>query len=177
MRGSVEKKRFLVCALCVGLMIWMTACSTTPAVSSSAAATSEPIVVGKVTEDEVGLMGFADPTPEGFQVAIVPLADDNIFEMTMEYALDGQWEGQQTMVTEDGSCFGPMHLVQKTFSVDDLPADEDIPPLSISFMFRDKDGNQTASANTYTIDAPQREGQYVLNIRGTWDQGYELTSE
>lgn len=172
----MKTKRFLVCVLCAGLTVWTAACAASPPISSSDTTVGEPIMVSKVIEDEVGLMGFAEPTPQGFQVGIVPLADDNIYQMTMEYALDGQWEGQQTMVTEDGSYFGPMNLIQKTFSVEDLPADEDIPPLSISFMFTDKDGNVTASENTYTIDGPQREGQYVINIRGSWDDGYELTS-
>lgn len=166
----MSMKRCLAATLAAGV-IFLTGCA-----AKMPRTNVEPETVGKVTEDEVGLLGFEEPNPDAFTVAILPDADGNIYEITMEYALGDDWEGQQSMVTEDGGSFGRENVILKTFSAEELGnGTESIPPLTLAMMFTDSQGHETAALNTYTIDSPQYEGEYLLKITGNEEQGYHIT--
>lgn len=130
-----------------------------------------------IAEEPVGLIGFEDPIPDGFTFEILPDADDQIYEITVSYRLGDEAWGSETMTTEDGDFFGYDDVVLKSFRIADLSADEDIPPMTLSFRFTDADGDSVEAKNEYTVDAPQTEGWYLVKITGSKEAGYELADQ
>lgn len=163
-RTHMKGARRLVALLAAGAMC----------LAGCAASEPEVMRVSRAVEGPDGVLGFQEPVTDGFTVAILPDADGNIYQITMDYALGSDWEGRQTMVTEDGASFDRQNVILKKFSAKDLEGAE-IPPLTLALTMTDEQGHHTAALNTYTIESPQYEGEYLLKITGDEEQGYRLS--
>lgn len=161
-----------IAALLAGVLLFLcTACAQQAQESAV-----PPRPVGQTEkEPELGLLGFEEPITDGFAFEIMPDADDNIYEMIVDYRLGDEAYGSEVMAPADGGYFGIKNVVMKAFRISDLTDSDTVPPMTLSFVFRDKNGVETKADNEYTVESPQVEGTYLVRITGNQEDGYHLS--
>lgn len=127
-------------------------------------------------EPQLGLLGFEEPITDGFSFEIMPDADNSIYEMIVDYRLGDDAYGSEVMTPANGGYFGVKDVVMKAFRISDLTDGDTVPPMTLSFTFKDKNGVETRAENEYTVESPQVEGTYLVHITGNAEDGYVLSN-
>lgn len=122
-----------------------------------------------------GLLGFEEEEAYTFALEILPNADENICTINAEYLLDGVLMERESLIPDDGSWFGPQNVILRAFSMENLEDRDEPPPFTVRMSFADSSGHIQKAENEFEIDHPGSYGTYLLVIRGSAEDGYQLT--
>lgn len=163
--------RRCVASLAVALLLAAGGCSGS---ASEAFPPESTVVIGISEVGTTGLLGFEKPQEDSFWLEILPDADQNIYAIHAEYYLDDVLEGNEVLITEDGSWFGRENVILKAFSTRELESPDQIPPFRVHFVFEDASGKAHEAEEDYIIESPQIDGEYLVKITGSAASGYAV---